>query len=558
MDSLVKEGSICSVLIKSRIINEEDIRAALEEQQRSGCRIGEALVRLGIVAQEDIDWALSNQLNIPYVRLNKETIDQAAVELVPAALARKYDLIPIYRSGEEIAIALADPLHAEAIEAVAKQTGCRVSVSMPIIRELREMQDLFYGPPENQKTFGFSSTHFSEKILATVNKDLSGAAFLNLILHYMAGNQLFSLSFQPLGDVVVITARRDDFSRQIGRLTGEFYADLMQLIRSRGRMTDASGITADGSLEVMHDGQKRHFRAHVLKGRGGDYITLKLDEHLHFPASLEELDLAADKAGNFRALVAAGEGILLFVSASRDECCRIIDLYLDEADTEDKTVMILGEGPGRGLKRFPCIPFQKMLPGEVEAAAAAIRDHDPDILVIEDIAERRNFRIAGRMAMAGKLVVCGLSQVDVPGALEYLLHTRHGCGYPVLTYLKGIVSVKGIRLLCRQCRKQHLLPAGARGLLPEGVSSVPLFAPHGCSACGHTGFRGRRYLLEIIPFSDELAGLSASAGDSGEIMRHLRGTGYRGIPEESADLLAAGDITPEEYLTTNGSYDGKN
>src|SRR5512137_726094 len=98
MDSLVKDGSIGSVLFKSRIITEEDIKAALEEQKLSGCRIGEALVKLGIVTQEDIDWALSNQLNIPYIRLNQETIDRSAVELVPAALARKFNLIPIYRT----------------------------------------------------------------------------------------------------------------------------------------------------------------------------------------------------------------------------------------------------------------------------------------------------------------------------------------------------------------------------------------------------------------------------------------------------------------------------
>ncbi|HEX9023166.1 MAG TPA: pilus assembly protein PilB, partial [Geobacteraceae bacterium] len=110
MESLVKEGSICSVLYKSRIISEQDIRAALEEQKKTRCRIGEALVKLGIVAQEDIDWALSSQLNIPYVRLNKDTIDPDAVKLVSVEIARKFNLIPLYKSGDEIAIALADPL----------------------------------------------------------------------------------------------------------------------------------------------------------------------------------------------------------------------------------------------------------------------------------------------------------------------------------------------------------------------------------------------------------------------------------------------------------------
>ena len=181
MEGLVKEGALGSVLFKSHIISEADIKAALEEQEISGCRIGEALVKLGIVTQEDIDWALSNQLNIPFVRLKKEMIDRAAVELVPPALARKFNLIPILRSGDEISIALADPLNRVAIEAVEEVTGCRVTVVMPIIRELREMQDVFYGTVETEKRFGFSSHCFSAKILESINRDLSGATFLNYI-----------------------------------------------------------------------------------------------------------------------------------------------------------------------------------------------------------------------------------------------------------------------------------------------------------------------------------------------------------------------------------------
>ena len=102
MESLVKKGTVGEVLYNSKIIPEDDIRLALEEQRVSGCRFGEALVKLGIVDQEDIDWALSNQLDIPYVRLNKETIDQSAVKLVPGNLARRHNLIPVIIAGDEL------------------------------------------------------------------------------------------------------------------------------------------------------------------------------------------------------------------------------------------------------------------------------------------------------------------------------------------------------------------------------------------------------------------------------------------------------------------------
>ncbi|MCK7479620.1 MAG: hypothetical protein M0C28_21565 [Candidatus Moduliflexus flocculans] len=146
MDDLVKKGALGSILCALGIISKDDIRRALDEQQSSGCRFGEALVKLEIVKQEDIDWALSNQLDIPYVRLSEKIIDRSATQLIPGELARKYNLIPIIRTGDEIHIALADPLNKAAVDKVEEVTGCTVTVSMPIIRELREMLDIFYGP----------------------------------------------------------------------------------------------------------------------------------------------------------------------------------------------------------------------------------------------------------------------------------------------------------------------------------------------------------------------------------------------------------------------------
>jgi type IV pilus assembly protein PilB len=547
MDSLVKEGSICAVLFNSQIISEEDISAALKEQKASGCRIGEALVKLGIVSQEDIDWALSNQLNIPYIRLTRETIDKAAVELVPAELARRFDLMPIYRTGDEIVIALADPLNKAAIDAVEKKTGCRVTVSMPIIRELREMQDFFYGPAEIEKALGFSSSLFPPKILEEINKDLSGATFLNSMLLHIIRTNLVSLSLQPLGDIVAVIGKQGEFSREIGRVTADYYSDLLLQIRKLGRLKGSTDICAEGTLEFEYDGEKINFQVFTLKGKWGDYVTLKVQPHLHFPADIEELGLSAGNLRSFRELVAARQGIVLFNSGNRDECCSIIDLFLDDADTTEKTVMVLGDGPGRGKKRFPSISVQKMLPAEMESLAAALLDHDPDILVVEDVSESRSFKIAAKAAMRGKLAVCGLSFSEASGALEYLHYIRHD--YPILFHIKGIVSVKGVRLLCPLCKQNYVPTAGEEGVTPAGISATARFAPQGCSACGHTGYQGKKYLMDVVLFNDEILEVIGAAGESGEILQHLRKNGYHGILDEEAELLAAGKISPDKCVT---------
>jgi hypothetical protein len=121
---------------------------------------------------------LSNQLNIPYVRLKADMIEKSVVEMIPASIARKFNLLPIFHDADEISIALSDPLNRDAIDAVEQLTGCRATVSMPIMRELRDMLDIFYGPADDGNTFGFSSTFIPVNILESINKDVGGESFL--------------------------------------------------------------------------------------------------------------------------------------------------------------------------------------------------------------------------------------------------------------------------------------------------------------------------------------------------------------------------------------------
>ena len=501
MESLVKEGALGSVLVRSRMITEQDIGAALDEQNKTGCRFGEALVSLGIVTQEDIDWALSSQLNIPYVRLKADMIDKSAVEMIPASIARKFDLLPIFHDVDEISIALADPLNRDAIDAVEQLTGCRATVSMPIMRELRDMLDIFYGPADDGNTFGFSSPFIPANILESINKDVGGATFLDFMLLHIIQSRLTSISMQPMGDHISVIGKQGQVTREIGRLTTDHYSDLMMLLRKHGRIKGTADISARGVLEFPHNGQKVRFQVLTLKGQGGDYVTLKIHVPFSFPAGLAELELSEENMRAFRNMASSKQGIVLFSSDPPEECFRMIDLFLEECDTTGKTVMILGERAGKGKKSFPRISFPQAVNGEMETFVAAVLDHDPDILVFEDLTDSQHFAAAARAAMRGKLVLCGVSCRDTGELFEYLMgFQRNGS---LLSQLRGVISFRA------------------------GVSPCPDCSPGGgCSACGHTGFIGRKYLVDVIPFAGDLIDVLSSAGEAGEVLKYLEDKGY--------------------------------
>ena len=547
MDAVVKEGSLGSVLFKSRIITEIDIERALAEQNESGCKFGEALVKLGIVTQEDIDWALSNQLNIPYVRLKRDLIDPGAVSLIPGELARRFSLVPLIRTGEELSIAIADPLDGVAIEAVEKATGCSVSVSVGLIREIREMIDILY--PVTSEQLGFSSDSFSAEALEAINGDLGGARFIDHLLLLMARRNHSSLSLQPTGEEVVVTVRMRGRTQEVGRLPGSRYGEVVKRIRKISGIGGTADSVARGKVGFRAKNDTMQFQVLLLRTIAGDYVTFRIEPPASFPESVTAFGLEPSQEQSLDELMKVRAGMLLFVMRDPLDRSRFVDFFLDQYDTSDKTTILIGEGIGRGKKRFPRLPLHDSHASDLGAQVQAVLEHDPDIIAIAEMIDGQSFLAASRAALRGKLVVAGVPWQGSGETMRHLFSFRHRNHF-IVNIIKGIVVCTSVMTLCRHCREAIEPDTEEMAVLPTAGQDAEYYRGKGCDKCESTGFEGKRYLLEVIPFDREINELFASSHDTGTVLQHLRTTGRTSTREKGEALLAAGEISPEEYISS--------
>jgi type II secretory ATPase GspE/PulE/Tfp pilus assembly ATPase PilB-like protein len=543
--SEVKKGTLGDILRSSQIITDDDIVAALDEQKRSGVRFGEALISLGIVAQEDIDWALSNQLDLPYVRLNSASIDPDAVRLVSAQLARKYNFIPMIKAGNELYIAISDPLNRPAIEAIEQASGCVVNVSVALIREIREMIEEFYGNA-GKESLGFESTAFEPATVDLINGDLTGSTLLEQLLTHILESRLSSLSLQPLGDTVVVSGRRSGVSRQLGVIASNYYPDISLKIRRNAGMIQGDGQGDNGLLIFDFRCHPIPFQVAVLAGYGGDYITVRPHVEVRLPSRLSGLHLPAAQEIGFASLARAKRGVTFFASRNTRERDGFIDLMLEEIDTDGKNVIILGEGPGRMNKRFPRVQLPQSESERSKVILDAL-DHAPDILVIEDATEGMPFTAACRAAMRGKLVLAGLQVRGTGNVLRHLLLYQQK-NYFLPLFVNGVISFKGIQMLCPECRTEYVPPAEELAIIGQGCQPAAFYRTSGCEHCGHSGFSSRRFLLDVIEFDDGFLKVFEQSTDVAALEKYLEIIGYQGIAEEGHQLLLNGAVSPEEYI----------
>lgn len=544
MGDLIKQGCLGDVLFKARIVTEAELKAALDEQHRVGCRVGEALVRLGAVTQEDIDWALSHQLDIPYVRLKPELIDPAALALVPAVLARRYHLVPLVLVGDELSVALADPLDQEALQAIAQETGCRVNVAVALMREILEMLELCYGETA-RGNLGFSSPLFSAQALEAANRDLSCATLLNYLLLHALRRKYSQISLQPVAESVLVLAREQGRTRELGRLPVTQYPPLLARIRRLARLARADELSEDGGISFLWRGRRVNFQVLILRG---ELITVKLQ--IPFPplTQLSHLQLGYRQEEELKGLAAGPEGVVLVAAQDAELRGRSLDLLLDLTHTDEKTVLLLGERIGRGATRFPLVPAARDGVDQTRQVIGAALEHDPDLLVLEEVADA-NLLAACKAVLRGKRVIAGTPFTDTASLMQHLIRLLAD-GRLVPGVVQGLFCVKSVLLLCPQCKREYRLSPEEEQLLKLPRLPARTFRPGGCQACDYTGYRGRRYLVDLVRFDTGREEALRHLESGARALDYLREQGHRGIVEEGADLLGSGEISPGEYLAT--------
>ncbi len=536
MSQWVTEGSLGAILYNSRIITETDIRKGLTEQERLGCRFGEALVRLGIVTGEDINWALSHHLDIPYIRLNRETMGPDAATLLPERIARHHGVVPLIRTDDELRVAFRDPLDRVALQEIAALCNCSVTIAIADASDIREMQEYLYGP-EPKGGFGLLSCVATADEAAAIIADPAGESFLQWLLSLLVRQGYCSITLAPLAGVGVLTGRQGSAPRELGRLTVDASDRLVALLRQQGELCKNSSGAESGSLEYLHENVLLAIRVDLLRGASGWMVTLKspeLTQGAPFPPELVPLIREMTQRPG-----------LVMVSLPIQEMRSMMELLINSHGSGEEQTLLLGEGNKTLREMVPCIPLNALSPEESEAVVTAAQEHEPELLLLEYAGDIRSLHAAARASLGGVRVVAGTG-AGIAETFALLCTAWHRHLIP--SSLRGIVVGATVTTLCPSCAETlHFKPQEITRLrLPASASGYRHAT--GCAACAFTGKDGTRLLVEVIPCDRMLTDLLESCKNGDDVAAGLAQQGDHTVQKQAARLLLGGEISPDTYL----------
>ena len=432
-------------LVDSGRLEQRHLRAALDEQEGSGRRLGDILVRRGYVDDKTVARSLAAQLRLPFAE-GPLICEAEALALVDAALARARAILPLSTTDRALRVAVSDPLDQEILEELRFSSGRHVEPVVAAPSTIAEGISTAYDE-ELAELVNNLPAYDADSEDARTLKAAAAAPVVRLvdhILHHAAALGASDIHLEPFAGRVLIRYRIDGVLRRFLTLPGSGMASIASRIKVMSGMDiSVKRRPQDGGFAVEHAAGSLRIRASALPVAGGEKIVLRLLDPLQVPRNLDGLGLSERDASLLRRLGRAGQGVILAAGPTGSGKSSSLFAGLAELNQEGLNVVTLEDPMEYQLPGINQVQVSPLAGLTFPLALRAILRQDPDVVMVGEIRDRETAEIAMGAAVTGHLVLSTIHATDAPGAITRLLHM----GVPPHLVLGGLSAVVAQRLV---------------------------------------------------------------------------------------------------------------
>lgn len=539
------------ILIDCNLITEEQLKQALTFQRDKGVKLGEALSEMGLVTEDDIIWALGNQLNISFIHLNPDIVDNEVVKMITPEFARDHKLMPLYKAGNQLSVCMVDPLDSRPTEYLEGKFGVVISVSICTAFDFEQTYSAIYGPVDVQEKVAPAEMETAEKqtLERGIPKGMEGPEkVINYILGQAIINKVDRIHFEPSEKGVIIRFRSNDvLARKIEvpvKVHHEVISRLKKLSQLSDRDSEKEGVVV-GHFRVTVSNRQVNIQSIFYPTVNGEMVILKLSDLGNL---LENMNKSGKAAIEAIARTAHATHGVLYVTGPR-ESGRTTTHYcvLSTYDSEQKKLVTIEDPVVATLPKTTQIQIGS---GGVDDAMSGLKLAlmlDADIIYLDHADHRELIEEAAFAGLGGKTVLTSFLANDAASSIVKLIAT--GADPVVLaSSLCGFVCQRLIRVLCSTCRKPAPIPEEMHELVGEENKEKQIFAAKGCDGCHNTGYVGRSLITEFLPATPTLRQMIVNRQTYQDFNSFARKQGVKSLEEKALEMVLSGETSADEFM----------
>ena len=510
-----KRRRLGELLIDSGVLTEEQLKQAIDEQVRSGCRLGEALKQLKLVDEDQLIAAISQQLDVPRIELADVHIDPELAHRLPEIAARRLRALVLSEQVDGYLVAMADPTDLLAEDELERQLGRPVHPAIVRERDLiRTLDRVYLGEAhiaglaeelgQEIEESSFEDGHWSE----ADNSDALVSRLINSLLEEAMRAEASDIHIEPGEDVLRIRFRVDGVLREQPVGQKQVAGALVSRLKlSAGLNIAERRIPQDGRFRVTVRGKLVDVRLSTMPTQHGESVVMRLLDQSSGLLDLAELGLPEDIHTRVSAIIERPNGMLLVTGPTGSGKSTTLYAALSALNTAERKIITIEDPVEYRLPRVNQVQIKPQIDLDFSRVLRAALRQDPDVILVGEMRDRETVEIGLRAAITGHMVMSTLHTNDAPSTVVRLLDMG-APGYLIASSLQAIIAQRLIRRLCEKCRKPHKPAPAERFWLENTIgadaAAQDYYRGDGCNRCNHSGYAGRIGIYSLLELNGEL------------------------------------------------------
>ncbi len=551
------------MLVKSGKITEDQLQQALTVQKESGGKLGEILVKVGAVPDENvISEFIGKQLNIGAIRLTDIELNPDIVKLIPDDIARKFNVIAVSKLGKTLIVAISDPNNIYVLDAIKFITGCNIqpviSPENTILKAIEEHYDdsgglgeIIKGMSDELEVIEDTEDDPSDQDLQSQVQDKPLVKLVDGIIAEAIRKGASDIHFECYEKRVRVRYRFDGALTESAPIPFKYRAAIISRMKIMADLDISERrLPQDGRIKVKLGGRAVDLRVSVLPTIFGEKVVMRILDPKSLMVDMTKLGFPELALKNFDRAIHLPFGMILVTGPTGSGKTTTLYSALKALNTPDVNIMTAEDPVEFNFDGINQVAVRSEIGLSFAAALRSFLRQDPDIVMVGEIRDGETADIAIKAALTGHLVFSTLHTNDAASTINRLIDMGIP-GYLVAASTKLIMAQRMIRKICSFCKQEVPVTANildALQLTKEQAKDLKIFEGKGCGQCNNLGYSGRTGLFEVMPISTEIERMVVNGAATSDIKDQGVKDGMLSLRMAGLEKLKLGITSLEEVV----------
>ncbi len=539
-----------ALLKEHNLVTQQQIEFSLREQKATGERLGECLMRLGVLTDSDLSRVLAQQAKATFIDLRAFTPDQDLLARIPSRIAKQFAFLPLFEDDTTLHIAVADPFTRVAEEQAYRLTGKFIKTQVGGENELKKLIERFYFLLENpiEEEISLITGRLRRNSSSDVNVEKLVENLFNSAVSYRVTDIHISAS-----DITTRVMFRVDGVLQLAHVFPKpLHNRLIATLKVRAGMDiSEQRKPQDGRLSFEFLGESFDVRISTVRTNFGENIVMRILASRGSSAfSIGDLGFGDENVKMIEKLFGHPYGMVLVTGPTGSGKTTTLYAALRGQDAIGKNILTVEDPIEYELLMVRQTQVNEKAGYTFSSAIRTFLRQDPDVMLVGEIRDEETAILGVRAALTGHLVLSTLHTNTAIGALARLKDLGIS-PYLLSTSLVGVMGQRLVRRLCTDCKEEKRY--GEQLLRGYDLPSDHVYyTAYGCPLCKGSGFLGRECISEILEFSDSILRLIAEDAPLGRIWDQAKEEGFTDLMHSARGKVLDGITSVEELQRVMG------